>query len=105
VRVQPFAQVVHFRLNDEVPLKVVSKIAILSEFTVLFEKCFAVRERPVVVSDNLTQRGEIPILLKRQTWRSRQATRFLSPGRSCIFNDTRYVVQIVCKVFDIVSKI
>jgi hypothetical protein len=105
VGVQPFPQVVDFRLDDEVPLNIVSKVAILSELMVLLEKCFAVCERPVVVSNNFTQRGEIPVLLERQTRRSRQGTRLLGPGGFCIFNNAIYVVQILCKVFDIVSKV
>jgi hypothetical protein len=52
--VQPSAQLIDFRLDNEVPVNVVGKVPVLPELVVLFEKFLAVRERLLVVSNDLS---------------------------------------------------
>ena len=55
MRFQPFAQVIDFWLDNEVPLSVIGKVSVLPEFMVLVEKFLAIYERFVIVSNDLNQ--------------------------------------------------
>lgn len=54
MRVQPSAQLIDFRLDNDVPLKVFCKVSVVPELVVFLEKSFAVRKRLVVVSNDLS---------------------------------------------------
>jgi hypothetical protein len=45
---------IDFRLDNEVPLNVVDKVPVLPELVIFLQKSFAVGQRPVVVSNNLS---------------------------------------------------